>query len=121
MGGVERFVENAINLYEQEYDFIALQAAYLMLWTAIERLLRIEILCGKRDGQVETLIEQSIAHDEAITKVLKKSEHPPHSDRYFGLMTLATNALLTLKILSKALNTCVKFVTTSFIGGKLAW
>ena len=28
VGGVERFVENAINLYEQEYDFIALQAAY---------------------------------------------------------------------------------------------
>ena len=87
----------------------------MMLWTAID-VFRIEILCGKRDGQVETLIEQSIAHDEAITKVLKKSEHLPHSDRYFGLMTLATNALLTLKILSKALNTCVKFVTTSFIG-----
>lgn len=76
VGGVERFVENAINLYEQEYDFIALQAAYLMLWTAIERLAALKFYLGKRDGQVETLIEQSIAHDDAIAKALKKSEHP---------------------------------------------
>lgn len=78
--GVERFVENAINLYEQQYDFIAIQAAYLMLWTAIERLAALKFYVGKRDGQVETLIEQAIAHDEAIAKALRKSEHP-HSFR----------------------------------------
>ena len=76
VGGVERFVKNAINLYEQEDDFIALQAAYIMLWTAIERLAALKFHVGKRDRQVETLIEQAIAHDSAITEALQKSEHP---------------------------------------------
>ena len=47
-----------------------------MLWTAIERLAALKFFVGKRDRQVETLIEQAIAREEVIVEAIRKSEHP---------------------------------------------
>ena len=82
ISGVVDFVEATIKKYgDDDFNFIQLQAAYLILWTAIERVAALKFYIGKRDGNVEKALEEALSKDVNVNKYFNQLKRIPYNFR----------------------------------------
>ena len=81
IGGVIKFKEDVLASEDRRENFIELQAVYLMLWTAIERICTLKFsLASKSEGLEKQLIE-NLQDDKKVYDFLTTISKKPESFR----------------------------------------